>query len=161
MTGDRNMKRFFALVIAAVMLLALCACGTAKAPETKNIDLIALYESFCSVMPDMFTMDDTTRLNFLGVDAADCAQVITATCVNGLLADEVWLIEAKDAAALEKLEKLAQSRIDAKLFETESYAPDQHLIVKEAELVVNGMYLALIISPDVATLKQILDEAMN
>lgn len=155
------MKRTIILIIAAVMILGLCACGEASAPEAKNVDLTALYESFAGITPEMFVMDDTTRLNFLGIDSADCNQVITATCVNGLLTDEIWLIEAKDASALERLQNLADSRIKAKLFETESYAPDQFLIVEKSEIIVDGMYLALIVSTEVDTLKQMFEDALN
>lgn len=155
------MKRVITLITAAILIFAFSACGSTKAPEAKNVDLTALYESFGEVVPEMFTMDDATRLNFLGIESEDCIQVITATCVNGLLTDEIWLIEAKDAAALEKIKNLADSRINAKLFETESYAPEQYLVVKEAELIVDGMYLALFVSPDVDTLKQMFEDAMN
>ena len=68
-------------------------------------------------------------------------------------ADEIWLIEAKDDAAMETLTALAQTRIQAKLDETESYVPDQFQIVQKAEVLTNGRYLALLISPDVDTLK--------
>ena len=67
--------------------------------------------------------------------------------------DEVWLIEAKDDASLESLRQLAQTRIEAKLDETVSYAPDQYAVVEKAELLTNGRYLALLISPDVDALK--------
>ena len=41
----------------------------------------------------------------------------------------------------------------SKLDETETYVPDQYLIVQKAEVLTNGLYLALLISPDVDTLK--------
>ena len=67
--------------------------------------------------------------------------------------DEVWLIEAKDEAALETLRQLAQTRIESKLEETVSYAPDQYVVVEKAQILTNGLYLALLISPDVDALK--------
>ena len=101
----------------------------------------------------MFFPDDATLLNFLGIHAEDCVQYKVAICAEGLRADEVWLIEAKDDAALKSLDDLAQARIQSKLDETESYAPDQYLIVQKAEVLTNGRYLALFISPDVENLK--------
>ena len=64
-----------------------------------------------------------------------------------------WIMSRKDEASLETLRQLAQSRIEAKLEETVTYAPDQYVIVEKAELLTNGLYLALFISPDVDTLK--------
>jgi hypothetical protein len=67
--------------------------------------------------------------------------------------DEIWLIEAKDEAALENLRQLAETRIQSKLDETVSYAPDQYVVVEKAQLLTNGLYLALFISPDVDAMK--------
>ena len=92
-------------------------------------------------------------MNFLGISVDDCVRYKVAICAEGLRADEVWLIEAKDDAALKKLEELAQVRIQSKLDETETYAPDQYLIVQKAEVLTNGRYLAFFISPDVESMK--------
>ena len=117
------------------------------------MDVAALYESYQQYLPEMFFPDEQTLLNFLGIQAEDCAQYKVAICAEGLRADEVWLIEAKDDAAMENLTKLADARIQSKLDETESYAPDQYLIVQKAQVLTNGRYLALMISPDVDTMK--------
>lgn len=117
------------------------------------MDVAALYESYQQYLPEMFFPDEQTLLNFLGIQAEDCAQYKVAICAEGLRADEVWLIEAKDDAAMENLTKLADARIQSKLDETESYAPDQYLIVQKAQVLTNGRYLALMISPDVETMK--------
>ena len=117
------------------------------------MDVNALYDSYSELLPEMFYPDDVTLLNFLGIDVEDCAQYKIAICAEGMRADEVWLIEAKDETALETLTQLAQIRIASKLDETVSYAPDQYLIVQKAQVLTNGLYLALLISPDVDTLK--------
>ena len=97
----------------------------------------------------MFVMDEDTMLNFLGIDAADCTQAIVAVSGDGLRADEVWLIEAKDEAALQRILDLADVRRTAKEDETVSYAPDQYQIVLKGQLLTSGLYLAYLVSPDV------------
>ena len=57
------------------------------------------------------------------------------------------------AQTQEELTKLANVRIQSKLDETESYAPDQYLIVQKAQVLTHGRYLALFISPDVDAMK--------
>lgn len=146
------MKKTIALILAAALLLGLTACGSSEAPA-KSIDLNALYTSYETYLPDMFIPDEDTLMNFLGIDMADCTQAVVAICGDGMTTDEVWLIEAKDEAALARLEELAQVRIEAKLDETISYAPDQYAIVEKAELITNGLYLALLVSPDVDSMK--------
>ncbi len=146
------MKKAISLLLICVLLLSMTACG-GKTEETIAVDVNALYESYSQYMPDMFYPDEATMLNFLGVNIEDCAQCKIAICAEGMRTDEVWLIEAKDDASLETLRQLAQTRIEAKLDETVSYAPDQYVVVEKAELLVNGRYLALLISPDVDALK--------
>lgn len=145
------MKKTVSILLAALLLLSLTACGTQK--ETASIDLDALYESYEPQLPEMFYPDEATLLNFLGIRTEDCARYRVAICAEGMRADEVWLIEAKDQAALERLEQLAKTRITAKLDETETYVPDQYLVVQKAEVMTRGLYLALLISPEVDTLK--------
>ena len=153
------MKRMIAIVMIAAVLASLCACGAA--PEEKNIDLNALYEGYADRLPAMMVLDETTMLNFLGIRAEDCSEFVTAICMGGLEADEIWLIKAKDEKALESLKQLAESRMNAKLDETVSYNPEQYAIVQKGEILTNGLYLAFLVSPHVDTMKADFENAFN
>jgi hypothetical protein len=152
------LKKLIAFVLAAAMMLSLAACG-GKA-DTKSVDLNALYESYAQYMPEMFSLDEDTMMNFLGIDAADCANYAVYICGDGLRADEVWLIEAKDEAALGRLKEMAEARMQAKVNETISYVPDQYVIVEQGVILTNGLYLALLVSPDVEALQAGFEAAM-
>lgn len=145
------MKKVLSLLLVLALVLSLAACGGKE--KTVDVDLDALFDSYSQYLPDMFHPDEATMLDFLGIDTADCAKYKVAICAEGMRSDEVWLIQAKDEAALKNLRQLAQTRIDAKKDETVSYAPDQYAVVEKAELLTNGLYLALLISPDVDALK--------
>ena len=147
------MKKIFALVLCAALLLSMAACGGEAAPAKEPVDLNALYESFAPSLPEMWVLDEDLMLNMFGIKVEDCAQVITAIVSTGLAADEVWLIEAKDADALERLKALADSRMAAKADETVEYLPDQYVFVEKGVILTEGLYLALLVSPDVDTLK--------
>lgn len=146
------MKKIICTVIAVSLMLTLAACE-GKKQQTASLDTAAMYESFQQYLPEMFFPDEETLLNFLGIHAQDCVQHMIAICAEGLRADEVWLIEAKDDAAMENLTRMAHARIQSKLDETETYAPDQFLVVQNAVVLTNGHYLALIISADVDAMK--------
>lgn len=145
------MKKICSLILALALVLSLAACGGKT--EAVSIDVNALFDSYSQYLPDMFYPDESTMISFLGIDIADCVQYKIAICAEGMRSDEVWLIEAKDEAALENLRQLAESRIQSKMDETISYAPDQYAIVEKAEVLTNGLYLALLVSPDVDALK--------
>jgi len=146
------MKRILSLLFVLVMLF-LAGCSPEASAPAVEINVSSVYAGFEKTLPDMIKMDADMMLNFCGIDAADCKEALVYVSADGLLADEIWLIEAKDDAALQTLTDLANARIQSKLDETESYAPDQFLIVQQAQVLTNGRYLALFISPDVDTLK--------
>ena len=155
------MKKITAILLCAVLLLSMAACGGEPAPEKKNVDLNAVYESFGASLPEMWVLDEDMMLNMFGIKTEDCAQVITAIVSTGLNVDEVWLIEAKDAAALEQLKALAESRMKAKADETVDYLPDQYVFVEKGVILTEGLYLALIVSPDVDNLKAAFETAVK
>ena len=154
------MKKLIAALLVLSLMLSAAGCG-AKTEEPVSVDLNAMYESFGPYLPEMYYMDEATMLNFLGIDVADCAQYKVALCAEGMEADEIWLIEAKDDTALEKLQQRAQTRIEAKLGEAAYYVPDQYAVIEKAELVVIGRYIALLVSPDVDTLKATFEAAFQ
>ena len=159
------MKRLFAMILAVVMLLSLVGCGSDINEETQPetlpqeslapADMEKIYEAMAEKMPEMIRMDETTMLNFCGIQAQDCVQVVAAICADGLITDEVWLIEAKDEAALERLKALAESRLQMKGEESITYSPEQYEVVQKAQVLTNGLYMALIVSPDVDALAEI------
>ena len=146
------MKKMICVIVAVALMLGLTACGGEEKKEVA-VDVASVYEGYEQYLPEMFYPDEDTMLNFLGVSAEDCAQYKIAICSEGMRVDEVWLVEAKDDAAMQNLTELAQIRIQAKLDETETYAPDQFLIVQQAQVLTKGRYLALLISPEVEALK--------
>ena len=153
------MKRIVSLILALVMMLCLTACG---GKNQKDVNMEALYQTLQETLPDMILLEDEgLRLNLMGIQEADCVQVITAVCADGLRTDEVWLIEAKDAAALERISALAENRLIAKGEESITYSPEQYAVVQKAVTVTEGMYFALLVSPDVEVLKAAVDAAVQ
>jgi len=153
------MKRILAIALCALTLLGLTACGGKE--SVKSADLAALYDTLTADLPQMLLLDQETMLNFQGIESADCVQAQVAICAEGLRADEVWLIEAKDAAALETLKSLADARIEAKAEETVSYNPEQYAVVEKAQVFTQGNYLFLLVSPDVDALKAAVEAALQ
>lgn len=145
------MKRVISLIFVLAMLF-LAGCGGDTTESSVKFDVAQVYTALEKTLPDMVAMDAEMMLNFCGIDTADCAQAVVYVSSDGLLADEIWLIEAKDADALKRLETLAKNRLERKGEESITYSPEQYKVVQNAQLLLNGNYLALIVSPDVDTL---------
>ena len=119
-------KRIILLVM--ILLIVLTGCGAETAPtettaaEPITLNMQELYSSLTTLdtIPEMLPLEPDMQLNFCGIDAADCLQSVVAICADSLRADEIWLIEAADDAALEKIQNLAQVRLNAKAEEAEN-----------------------------------------
>ena len=152
------MKKMLALVLALMLLLA--GCG-GKTEQVAQLDMQSVYNSFLPKLPEMLPMDETMMLNFCGIQADDCVQAVVAVCSDGLRADEIWLIEAKDAAALKELQTLAQSRLDRKGEESITYSPEQYAVVQAAQVITAGNYLAVIVTPEADALAEQFNAALK
>ncbi len=154
------MKKTVCILLILAMLSALCACGTTGVPA-KDVELQNLYDSFAGSLPDMLILDDAMRLNLLGVRDEYCNQVICSVVGFSLQADEIWLIEAADEEALSSLKTLAENRLRAKMEESSFYSPDQYAICEDGRIITNGLYLALIVSPDADAIEAAFKDAMK
>ena len=152
------MKKYIALLLALVML-CMTGCGGKDEASNVTMDVQSVYDSMVSVLPEMLPMDETMMLNFCGIEADMCAQAAVAVCFDGLRADEVWLIEAKDADALKTLQDLASSRLERKGEESITYSPEQYEVVQKAQVITAGNYLAVLVSPDVEQLADIFNQS--
>lgn len=146
-------KRMILLVM--ILLLILTGCGAETAPtettaaEPVTLNMQELYNSLSTLdtIPEMLPLEPDMQLNFCGIDATDCLQSVVAICADSLRADEIWLIEAADEAALERIQNLAQVRLNAKAEEAENYSPEQYAVIQEAQQITIGNYYVLLVSP--------------
>lgn len=125
-----------------------------EATADNGVDLQALYEILAADMPEMILLDENMMLNFYGIEPGDYVQAAVATCADGLRTDELWLIQAVDEDALARLKDLAQTRLRMKGEESITYSPEQYAVVEKAQILTDGLYLAVIVSPDVDSLAE-------
>lgn len=148
------------LIIALTLTLLLAGCNAPEATPV-SADMNAVYTSMEATLPEMILMNENIMLNVCGIKTEHYVQAVVAVSDDGLRADEVWLIEAKDADALKALKTLAESRLAQKAAESETYSPEQYAIVQKAKVLTNGNYLAVIVSPDVDDLAKLFTDAFN
>ena len=162
------MKRLMLALLLAALLL--CACGGTAAPQTTGTpapeptetpDLAALCEALRALFPEMMEVDSAMLLDFLGIRDEDCAQCVALLAADGTKADELWLLEAVDDAAVLRLEKLAVDRMNAKMEETETYAPAQHEIVIRGEVRVLGRFVVLVVTDRSEEAGELIEKTLN
>jgi len=169
------MKRILAICLALMLTLSLAACGGEQPNGTTTaatnagtkaplaLDMPTVYQKFqqAVVLPEMLELNESLMLDFCGIQATDVKQAIVVVCADSLRADEIWLVEAVDEAAAQRIEDLAHGRLDQKDAESITYSPEQNAIVKQAELIREGNYIIMIVSPDVQALAQVIRAEMQ
>lgn len=157
-----KMKTLIPVIVLAALILTGCGASqtspsapaetTAAATEPAALDFEKVYGEMTAKLPEMILLDDATMQTYCGINKEDCLQALVAVNLNGLETDEIWLIEAKDENKMDDLEATAQLRLKMKAEETETYAPAQYEVVKKAQLIREGRFLALIVTPEVESL---------
>lgn len=152
------MKKFLSVFLVLCVMASLSACGEKEVkqePVDTSLDLAAMYSSMEANLPEMVALNGEEIHIRYGISADLVSESFVYVCKDGLRADEIWLLKAANAESMERLEQLAQFRIQAKDEESVTYSPEQNKIVKQGKILKRGDYLALIVSPDVAALEAI------
>ncbi len=146
------MRKFITCVLVFSVLLSFSACGGKKTVTAENRDLAVIYAKMEETLPEMTQLSQKKMNDLYGVSEQLYQEALVYVSSDGLLADEVWLIRANDEASLNTLKAKAESRMQAKDAESEVYSPEQNSIVRFGRVITDGLYLALLVSPEVDAL---------
>lgn len=151
------MKRFYSIILAALLLFGMTACGGTEPAQVKEMDMQQLYASIQEAvqMPEMLTLDESLMLDYCGIRSEQVKQAVVVICADSLRTDELWLLEAVDEAAAKTLSELANTRLRKKGEESITYSPEQYAVVEKAELLQLGNYVILLVSPDSAAMAEV------
>ena len=113
------------------------------------LDIQTYYDTLAAEaeLKDMVKLSSSTVYNAYGIAPEDYTQGVAALCGDSVRVDEIWLFEAADEEAAERILAAAQARIEARSEEMEDYLPDQYEITRHAVAVREGRYAALFIGP--------------
>jgi hypothetical protein len=152
------------LLIFLLLPLLLTACGpTTPAKKALKVDVEDLLGQMAENVKweDMMSMNSKHLKNLYGIEEADVTSFAGAMKTDGITADEVLILEAKDTETAEALVKKLQARLKAKSNEAKDYLPAQYRVIEEAEIVQKERYAILLVSPDVEELLEFWVEAVK
>ena len=150
------MKKRMILCLVCLMMFSLVACGTPEESgnnaATVSVAPAQLYTLLKEkvTQPEMLELDAALMLDYCGIREADVQQAVVAICADSLRTDEIWILKASDEVAANKLIDLAKNRLKKKGEESITYSPEQYAVVEKAQILQNGNYVILLVSPSVA-----------
>lgn len=150
---------FLFLAILSVALFAGCSKGAANA----NVDLNAVMKDIKSQVTFTDTMDltkDDLNSNY-GIKAEDVKQFSALADTTGIKADELVMIEGKDADAAKRIKTALDTRYQDKINANITYLPEQYAIIKKCSVQQNGNYVSMLVSPNAEKIVKIYDGYVN
>jgi hypothetical protein len=145
------------LVVCAVLLCSLAACSGGD--EGKSVDF-SVQEAMTDLLAaapidDPLTLTEGDMLDFYGIQGEDMSEFAATMCSNGISAQEIVLVKAVSEDSAKTVEEKLQNRLENRKSELKDYLPDQYEIVSNCQVVRDGVYVRLIISPEEEQLVEI------
>ncbi|KPV61363.1 hypothetical protein QJ48_00055 [Paenibacillus sp. A3] len=99
------------------------------------------------------------RLYRLGDDEVE--DFVLYTAASNVKADEVAVIQAKDAAQAERVKQNVSKRIDAQTAKFKDYRPEEYGLIQKHVLKRDGCFVLFAVSKDADRLEQVFDDALR
>ncbi|MCP1308926.1 DUF4358 domain-containing protein [Paenibacillus tyrfis] len=99
------------------------------------------------------------RLYRLGDDEVE--DFVLYTAASNVKADEVAVIQAKDAAQAERVKQNVSKRIDAQTAKFKDYRPEEYGLIQKHVLKREGRFVLFAVSKDADRLEQVFEEVLR
>ncbi|MBS7324846.1 MAG: DUF4358 domain-containing protein [Angelakisella sp.] len=142
------MKKFVAVLLAAMLCLSFAACGGEKATD-KTVDAAAMFKALLNDVTysggaTEFEASETNVAMILGGTLPEGTEAYLAANSSSYLRCAVFACKDKDAAAAVKA--LIQSYIDESI--DAKYNVDEVALLQKAKVHTNGRYVAVAVTDD-------------
>ena len=150
------MKKFVAVLLAAMLCLCFAACGGEKATD-KTVDAAAMFKT---LLTDVTYTDNATELDssmagvLLGGELPEGTEAYLAANDSAYLRCAVFACKDKDAAAAVK--KLIQTYIDDSI--DAKYNVDEVALLQNAKIHSMGNYVAVAVTSDTDNVNKVIDQ---
>ena len=98
---------------------------------------------------DLETLTDCSSQElkrYYSLNSKDYADTMLLTAKESMSADEILLIKVKDQSQLEEIEAAVYKRLESRINDFGSYAPEQTALLEAAEVTMRGDYVFLAVS---------------
>lgn len=155
-----KLKKILAILLAAVTCLAVSACSQSPAATTttdKSINLSMLMDEMLKLSPEGIALSEMQMTDLTALYNISSTEIssFSARMVNvGILADELVLVKVRDGM-VDQVKAKFDARYNAKLAEMNNYLPDEYTKIQNCPVLVNGNYIALLVSANGADMAKL------
>ncbi|KEQ27715.1 hypothetical protein ET33_13615 [Paenibacillus tyrfis] len=159
-----NRKRLILLLaITAVFTAVMTGCSGKPEGERSEVTIGELAQRLKQAvkLEELKRRDKETlqRLYRLGDDEVE--DFVLYTAASNVKADEVAVIQAKDAAQAERVKQNVSKRIDAQTAKFKDYRPEEYGLIQKHVLKRVGRFVLFAVSKDADRIEQVFDEALR
>lgn len=152
------MKKFIALILALVLMLALVGCsGDGKTnpsnePSTEPVAAKSISDFWTDItetypddLPATMELNDEDLQTVYGIDASKLEEYTVRLPMMNVHATEFFIAKVKDGE-MDAVKDGIQSRLDTVDATWSSYLPEQYELVQKHQIVEAGNYILFVIS---------------
>ena len=110
-------------------------------------------------LPEMFAVPSDAIPGFYAIFPEQYSDAVFMMCADSLKADEIVIIRAVDANAAKAINGLLEQRLTDKAEAASVYSPEQYAIIKNCSVIQEGLWVSMIVSPDVNELTAVFKKA--
>jgi hypothetical protein len=97
----------------------------------------------------MFAAPPDVIPDYYGIFPDDYSDSVFMMSADSLLADEYVIVRAVDDAAAKRVYDRLKKRLQDKAVEAKTYSPEQYAIILDGFLSKDGLWVAMIVSPEI------------
>jgi len=148
------MKTIHRIAVAALAMLTvlsvLCGCSSAPSEPAKIVSVNDIYSDILAleILPEMYLLDDSYIDAYYGIDRTSVSDSVFAVADDTMLADTVIIVKISETGSASDIEQSFSTINEQRLFEMESYNPEQYARADKAVIKTIGGYVCYIISDD-------------
>jgi len=153
------MKRILSALLILTLLAAFAGCTSSE----KDVDLTALCDSIVSEtgVAEAMVLPAESLTDLYGIAPEDLADSGCCCAMGGSFPDEILMVRAVDAAALERILTSFNARLQDVLNQSANYDPDNYALAQTCKVLTKGNYAALFISANHEQMEQLFEAAMK
>lgn len=155
------MKKLRSLTLLLLLALSIFAgCGSEKPVQFDPAQAATELVDSGAFQDILSPIGQQIAASLYAVDEASIA-ACSVYCSTGATAEEIAIFQCVDEAAAEAVEAAVHTRLENQALAYESYAPETVPKIERADVRIQGVYVACVVSEDNAAAAKILDKYMG